>query len=289
MEHKNYIKTGLNSQHQIFFIASLLLSFVIAFFPVWKSLVFIWFRSDDYSHGFFIVPICLFIIWQKKGRLSKIDIRSSNYGFILILFSLLLYLVAYFAEIKTVAPLAMILFLSGAIIYLFGYRILNELLFPLFLLLFMIPVPSQIYAVSTIPLQLFVSAVSTGLASIMNIPVYREGNVIHLPEHTLQIVQACSGLRSMISLLTISAVFGYLTLRSNTLRAILFFSGIPVAIIVNIIRILTTVFASYYFNYDLARGSVHSIFGVVIFFLALIIIAITRGVLSIWDESATQK
>ena len=141
MEHKNYIKTGLNSQHQIFFIASLLLSFVIAFFPVWKSLVFIWFRSDDYSHGFFIVPICLFIIWQKKGRLSKIDIRSSNYGFILILFSLLLYLVAYFAEIKTVAPLAMILFLSGAIIYLFGYRILNELLFPLFLLLFMIPVP----------------------------------------------------------------------------------------------------------------------------------------------------
>jgi exosortase len=93
----------------------------------------------------------------------------------------------------------------------------------------------------------------------------------------------------MVSLLTLSTVFGYLTLKSNALRTILFFSGIPAAIIVNIVRVLVIVLAFYYFHYDLAGGSFHTIFGVVIFFLALIIIAATKGLLSIWDKSATEE
>jgi exosortase len=157
------------------------------------------------------------------------------------------------------------------------------------MLCFMIPIPAQIYATLTVPFQLFVSAVSSFLASIANIPVYREGNVIYLPEHTLQVVQACSGLRSMISLLTLSAIFGYLTLKSNSLRTILFFSGIPAAIAVNIFRILIMIAAFYFFNFDLAKGNVHTIFGLFIFIVALMIVAAVRGVLSIWDRSATAE
>jgi exosortase len=183
----------------------------------------------------------------------------------------------------------MILFIAGVIISFYGFKVLKELLFPLAVLLFMIPVPAQIYASLTVPLQLLVSAVSTWIASVLGIPVYREGNVIHLPEHTLQVVQACSGLRSMISLLTLSAIFAYLTLKSNFLRTILFLSGIPAAIAVNIFRVLAMAFAFYYFNYDLAHGSVHTMFGVVIFFLALAIIASVKGVLTIWDRSATAE
>jgi exosortase len=88
----------------------------------------------------------------------------------------------------------------------------------------------------------------------------------------------------MISLLTLSAIFGYFTLNSNGLRTILFLSGIPAAIVVNIFRVVVMAFAFYYFNYDLAHGGVHTIFGMSIFILALIIIAILRGVLSIWDK-----
>jgi exosortase A len=268
-------------------MALLFISFTVAFFPVWRMLVNAWYNSEDYSHGFFIVPICCFIIWQKKDKLAQLEIIPSKRAFVWVLFSLLLYLIAHYGEIRTLASLSMILFLAGAIFYLYGYSMLRELLFPLCIMVFMIPVPSQIYANLTIPLQLFVSATSAWLASIINIPVYREGNIINLPGHTLQVVQACSGLRSMISLLTLSAVFGYLTLKSNTLRTILFFSGIPTAIIVNAIRVLAVVFAFYYLDYDLTRGNVHTIFGVVIFFLALGIIAMTRAVLSIWDRSIT--
>jgi len=176
--------------------------------------------------------------------------------------------------------------LAGGVIYFYGFQMFKELLFPLFLMLFMIPVPSQIYATLTIPLQLFVSAVSAGAARILGIPVFREGNVISLPEYTLQVVEACSGLRSMIALLTLSAVFGYLTLRSNFLRTILFVTGIPAAIVVNIFRVLLMIAAFYYFQYDLTLGSVHTVFGVVIFILALAIIAGMKGLLSFWDTSA---
>jgi exosortase len=125
-----------------------------------------------------------------------------------------------------------------------------------------------------------------GISNLFGLPVYREGNVIHLPDRTLQVVQACSGLRSMISLLTLSAIFGYLTLKSNLLRTILFFSGIPAAILVNIIRVVLMVVAFYYFNYNLTTGTTHTIFGIIIFALALIFIAITKRVLSLWDKSS---
>lgn len=276
---------------RITFVLSVVLiaSFVLAYFPVWKRLVITWYGSDQYSHGFFIIPITLYIIWQKKGILAKTPIRPSWWGLALVIFSLLLYLLAHFAEIITVASFSMVLLLAGVIIYLYGVLVFKELLFPLVFLLFMIPIPGQIYSSLTIPLQLFVSEVSVWITSTIGIPIFREGNVLHLPDRTMQVVQACSGLRSMVSLLTLSAIFGYLTLKSNSLRLILFLTGIPIAIFVNIIRVSLMVLAFHYFNYDLTKDSVHTIFGVIIFFIALIIIAFTKGLLSIWDKSATEK
>jgi exosortase len=274
---------------QILQIAVLVSTFILAYFPVWRRLVTAWQSSDEYSHGFLIVPICIYLLYWKKEVLTKIAVRSSLWGLGLVIFSLLLYLFAHFAEIQTAAALSMVLLLTGIIIYFYGFLMFKELLFPLFLLLLMIPVPAQIYSSLTIPLQLFVSEASVWLVSYLGVPVYREGNVIHLPEQTLQVVQACSGLRSLISVLTVCAIFGYLTLESNILRSLLFFSGIPAAILANIVRVLLTVLAFYYFNYDLTKGTTHTVFGMGIFIIAFIIIAITKGLLSNWEKSATQK
>jgi exosortase len=256
---------------------------------VWERLVVFWSNSDEYSHGFLIVPLSAYIVWRKRDVLAEIGVKSSWIGLAVAILALMLYLFSHFAEIMTLTSLSMVLFLAGAVTYFYGGLMLKELLFPLFLLLFMIPIPSQVYAYLTVPLQLFVSKASVGIAQILDIPVHREGNVIHLPARTLQVVQACSGMRSMISLLTLSAVFGYLTLKSNLLRSILFVSGVPAAIIVNIIRVLLLVGAFYYFGYDLTEGSVHTAFGVVIFGLALIILFALRGVLSSWDRSKNEK
>jgi exosortase len=268
---------------------TLILAFIGAYFPVFESLVGAWYRSEDYSHGFLIIPVSLFLIWRKRDVLSRTQIAGSAWGLGIIFFSLCSYLLSHFAEIMSLASFSMVLFICGSVLYLFGRQVFKEIFFALLLLCFMIPIPAQIYATLTVPFQLFVSAVSSFLASIANIPVYREGNVIYLPEHTLQVVQACSGLRSMISLLTLSAIFGYLTLKSNSLRTILFFSGIPAAIAVNIFRILIMIAAFYFFNFDLAKGNVHTIFGLFIFIVALMIVAAVRGVLSIWDRSATAE
>ena len=276
------------SGYSIFLIAILIASFILTYFPVWKRLVLTWYSSDDYSHGFFIIPLCFYIIWRKKEVLAEIPIKPSSWGMALVIFSLLLYLFAHLAEIMTLTSFSIVLLLAGAVIYFYGFLMFKALLFPLFLLLFMIPVPAQIYAKLTIPLQLFVSKVSVGISSLLGLPIYREGNVIHLPGRTLQVVQACSGLRSMISLLTLSVIFAHLTLKSNLLRSILFLSGIPAAILVNIIRVLLLVFAFHYLNFDLTKGIIHTVFGLIIFILALIVIFIMKEILSVWDKSATQ-
>ena len=282
--------TLTTTKHSTLISASLLgalfVTFILAYFPVWQRLVLAWYNSDDYSHGFFIIPICIYIIWQKWDTLKETEVRPSRWGLVIVIFFLFIYIIAHLAEIVTVASLSMVLLVSGAVIYIYGFRIFKELLFPIAMLLFMIPVPAQIYSVLTMPLQLLVSKISVLAAQILGMPIYREGNIIHLPDRTLQVVQACSGLRSMTALLALSAVFGYFTLKSNTLRTILIVSGVPAAIVVNIFRVLIMVSAFHYFNYDLTKGNVHTAFGVFIFIIALFIIAATRKLLSLLDKPA---
>ena len=275
-------KTNLGQQQKVFLPVILLAAFFITYLPVWEGLVLAWSHSDEYSHGFFIIPLSLFILWKKKNILSRITPLPSAWGLAIIIISLLLYILADLAEISTVASFSMVPLLAGVTIYFYGFKILKECIFSLFLLLFMIPVPAQIYSSMTIPLQLIVSKAS-------GVPIHLEGNVIHLLGRVLEVVQACSGLRSLISLLTLSLIFGYFALKSNWLRAVLFVSGIPAAIIVNIIRVFFMVLAFYYFNLDLTKGSIHTIYGMAIFFLAIIIILIIRGILSTWDTPIQQK
>jgi len=220
-----------NTQNIILLLSLLLIAgFITAFYPVLKNLVLNWSNSDDYSHGFLIIPLSLYIIWSKKEILKKTPINPSISGLFLILFSLVTYIAAYYAEISTVSSFSLVILTVGIVIYYFGFSMLKELTFPIGFLLFMIPVPAQIYASLTLPLQLFVSTISSSIASAMGIPVFRDGNIIQIPEHTLQVVTACSGLRSMISLMALSAVFGFFTLKSNILRTTLFLTGIPISI-----------------------------------------------------------
>jgi exosortase A len=286
---QKFSKTNLGPQQKVFLSVILLAAFFITYLPVWEGLVSAWSRSDEYSHGFFIIPLSLFILWKKKNILARITPSPSAWGLAIIITSLLLYILADLAEISTVASFSMLPLLAGVIIYFYGFKILKENIFSLFLLLFMIPVPAQIYSSLTIPLQLIVSKASALMVSAVGVPIYLEGNVILMPGRVLEVVQACSGLRSLISLLALSLILGYFTLKSNWLRSVLFVSGIPVAIVVNIVRVFFMVLAFYYFNLDLTKGSIHTIYGMAIFFLAIIIILIIRGILSAWDTPIQQK
>ena len=272
------------AKHNIPLLAILLAGFLCVYYPTLISLIRAWSFSDDYSHGFFIIPISIYLLWAKRDELREVPVRPSNCGGILVVGSLLLYILARLAGIATLASLSIIPLICGIVIYLFGFAIFKKCLFPLAFLVFMIPVPSQVYSSLTNSLQLIVSKVSVWAAGLLSIPLFREGNIIHLPDRTLQVVQACSGLRSLMMLLTLSAFIGYLTLKSNFLRTILLVTGVPVAILVNIIRVFIMIIAFHYFNYDLTTETTHTIFGIILFILALAIIASTKRALSIWDR-----
>ena len=272
------------TRYNIPLLTGLLASFLFTYYPTLLSLIQTWSSSDDYSHGFFIIPVSIYLLWTKRDELTETPVRPSNWGGILIVASLLLYILARLAGIATLASLSIVPLVFGIVIYLFGFSVFKKCLFPVAFLIFMVPVPSQIYSSLTNPLQLIVSKSSVWGASLLTIPLLREGNIIHLPDRTLQVVQACSGLRSLMMLLTLSALFGYLTLKSNFLRAILFITGVPAAIMVNIFRVFLMIIAFHYFNYDLTADTVHTVFGLVIFILALAIIAATKWTLSIWDR-----
>ena len=267
-----------------FWSACVIASFIYATYPAWFSLIDAWSNYQAYSHGFLIIPLCLFLVFLKREELRNTSVKGSNLGLVLTILSLFLYLFAHVAEIVTIRSFSLILILVAVMLYLFGFQIIRKLIFPFSLFLFMVPIPSQIYSYLTLPLQLFVSKTSVWLASVLGVPVYSEGNIIHLPDKTLQVVKACSGMRSIVSLLTISAVLGYLTLHSNILRYVLFLSGLPTAIIVNIIRILLILIAIYYWGIDLTIDSFHIITGLVVFGSAILILILIRQCLLILEK-----
>jgi exosortase A len=255
-------------------------SFVFAFYQTWLSLVNVWMQSDDYSHAFLILPISLYLVWSKKNKLAQIPIVPSSYGLLLIFLSSSLFIFSNFAGITTLASFALVLSIIGIVLGLAGWRITKELVFPLFFLFLMIPIPSQVYYAATTPLQLFVTKVSVFVATLFDIPIYREGNVIHLPNRTLQVVAACSGMRSMISLGTLSLVFAYISLQSYSLRTVLVASAIPIAILINIIRVLAMVMAFHYYDYDLSVGSPHTYLGLFLFVIAIASIIMIQNLFS---------
>jgi exosortase A len=278
------------SKHSRIWACAVLIGFfVLAYFPVWKALVTTWLTYDQYSHGFLIVPLSLYVLWRKRALLSALPVRPSLWGLVLIILSLLVYVLAHIGQIVTVASFSMVTLIAGVILYLFGVPILKELAFPLFFLLFMIPVPAQIYSSLTVPLQLIVSKASVSIADFFGIPIYREGNIIHLPNQTMEVVHACSGLRSMASLLALAAILGYFTLKGNLVRVFLLISAAPTAVGVNVVRVLSLIGVFYYLNLDFTTGPVHTVFGMSIFILALVVMVALRHVLSRWDSHTVEK
>ncbi len=286
IEFKNLQQSTLMKSMLLFFLVA---GFIGLFFPAWQKLVSHWYNSEEYSHGFLVVPISLYIVWQKKDVIAKASVRPSNWGLAICILSLMLYVAAYLAEISTISSFSMVPFVAGIVLYLFGFEIFKIVFFPILFLCFMIPVPNQIFSTLTVPLQLFVSKISAEIASLLHVPIYRDGNILHLPDRTLAVVHACSGLRSLISLITISTIFGYFTLNRNILRGLLILSSIPIAILVNIIRVLLMVISFYYLSYDLTAGIIHTFYGIFIFILAIIFLALSKGVMSSWDKSIVQK
>jgi exosortase len=268
-------------------LSLLCLSFFIAYYPVWRDLISVWANNANYSHGFAVVPLSLFIIWRQRSELANAAgaAPGQRKGLLFATFALVIYLLALVGGIKTLASLSMIIFIAGAILYIWGYQVLRIMVFPLILLALMIPVPSQLLAAMTIPLQLLVTEIAGMLAGSIGIPIYIQGNLIHLPNQIFEVVEACSGLRSIMTLITLGTFMGYFTLNTNWQRILLIASSLPIAIVVNSTRVLAMVVFSFYFNIDLLEGKPHTFFGMGIFLIALLLFFSVQKILAQWQRT----
>lgn len=260
-----------------------LLLFIAAYFPAIQILTKKWASSEEYGHAFLTVPIILYMVLQRRENLTEEGCRYSAAGLALILLSTALYLFALLTEVHTIITLSMVLTLTGILIYLAGAKLVRILITPLILLLMLIPIPQQLYIQLTFPLQIIVSKISEIIINLAGIPIFREGNIMTIPGKSFEVAGACSGLRSMITLLTLSFIMGHYMLKKNSTKLILLAASIPTAIVVNIIRVVLTVLLFGFFRIDISEGKLHETTGLLVFVLALLILFLSQRVLESWE------
>ncbi len=260
---------GVSGLTPLFWFGALL---IVCYAPILQRLVQQWNSDEDMGHGFFVPVLAAWIAWQKRDAILAVVPKPNWWGLALVVFGAVqCYLATLGAELF-LARTAFVFSLIGAVLFLFGTETVRILKFPLFLLFFMVPIPAIIYNQITFPLQLLASRVATSaMINIFDIPVLRDGNVLELANQKLSVVEACSGIRSLLSLSFLSLIYGYFFEKKNWLRVTLFFSTVPIAILANATRVtLTAILAN--INPAYAEGLIHSASGWVIFMIALVIL-----------------
>jgi exosortase len=251
----------------------LLVAVLIALYaPVLKHLVGQWYNDSDYSHGFLVPLLSLYLIWQRRERLRQVARRPSSWGLLVVLFSIgLLFLGSLGAELF-LARISILGSICGLIVYFCGSALLRALAFPVAFLLFAIPIPALIYNEIVFPLQFIASKFATSTLETLNLfPIMREGNILIMPNMSLEVVEACSGIRSLMSLLALAAGYGYLAERSTVVRWLLFLAMVPLAIISNGTRVMTAALMAHYIGPSAAEGFMHEFSGWVIFVVATVL------------------
>jgi exosortase len=252
----------------VFWFGALL---ILCYAPVLARMAVQWWNDPDMGHGIFVPVVAGYIAWQRKDELLAAKPAPNWWGLALVIWGAFQLIVATLGAEIFLARTAFLFSLAGVILLLGGAARLRILAFPLFLLCFMVPIPAIIYNQITFPLQLLASRVADWVLTLFGIPVLREGNILELASQRLNVVEACSGIRSLLSLTFLSLVYAYFFDRRVWMRVALFAATLPIAIVANASRVTLTALVSEY-NPALAEGVFHYASGWVIFMVALVIL-----------------
>ncbi len=252
---------------------------IVAYFPILKHLVEQWYNDPDVGHGFFVPVVFAYIVWGRRERLMAMHWKPEWWGLALMAWGFLQAYIGMLGAELFLQRTAFLISLVGLLLVLGGRALVKELAFPLLLLPFMIPIPTVIYNSITFPLQLFASRVAEILLGAINIPVLREGNVLVLASQTLSVAEACSGIRSLLSLTFLALVYAYFFDNKPWMRWALFIGVVPIAILANAGRVTITGILSEH-NTELAQGVFHEMEGFVIFAIAFAMIFVLHQVIN---------
>ena len=226
-------------------IAALL---VAIYFRIAGKLVSDWYNFPDYSHGFLVPLFAGFLLWDRRDAVRQVKIEPSWAGLPLIVLGIVTVFFGVYGAELFLSRISFVIIAAGLVWTFFGMNMLRVVRFPLAVLLLAIPFPAIIFNQITFPLQLLASQLASSLLPLLGVPVFREGNVIQLPVMKLEVAEACSGIRSLMSLFTLAVFYGYFLEKTTLRRWTLALASIPIAVAANALRIVGTGLCVQYFH-----------------------------------------
>jgi len=241
-----------------------------AYFPTIVWMVDRWGAADSYfGHGFLIPFVSGYLVWRKRKELASILPSPSRWGLPLLVAGLLIHLVSAVIKVYFTSAFSILLSVSGLVLYLWGRKMLRAVAFPIFFLFFMVPFPLVVIGTATVRLKLFAAMCATQALHAMGFPALQKGHIIYMKNAVVAVDDPCSGLRSLLSLLTLGVLFAYLKRTSFPRRVLFFLSSIPIAMIANIIRIILLAVIADIYGVEIALKFFHDVSGFLVFALAL--------------------
>lgn len=260
--------------------STVLLSLVVLLYAsVLRLLIFQWWTDPNYGHGFFVPLFSGYILWQQRERWMNTEIKPSNFGFLVMLGAVgLLFIGSLGAELFT-SRFSLLVLIAGIILFLAGWKMLRAVAFPLAFLVFMIPIPVIVYNQITFPLQLIASRLATFWLEMVQVPVLRDGNVLVLSDLSLEVAEACSGIRSLMSLIALAVAYGHFAEPRRWVRYALVLLMVPSAIVTNAMRIVGAGVLAHRFGPQAAEGFLHQFSGWMVFLGTLVLIFVCHWIL----------
>jgi len=251
----------------LFFLALLILLFL----PVLGPLVSQWFNDENMGYAFFVPLVAGYVVWLDRARILAAPVKPCWPAMALVVWGFCQMLLGLLGALSFVSRTAFLVSMVGVVWTIAGRAVVRTLLFPIVLLLFMFPIPLYVYQKMTIPLQMLATQVAATGLETLGVPVLQQGNVLTLADHQLDVVEACSGIRSLLSLTFLAVAYGRLFETRTWVKIALLFSTVPIAILCNAARITLTGILTQY-KPEIAEGAYHAFEGWVIFMLELVVL-----------------
>ena len=249
-------------------VAAVAVAIVALYWGTLSSLVKHWASDDDFSHGFFVVPLAAYFLWERRDAFRRAPVQPSIWGAFFLAGSLLVFVAGRFGAELFLTRVSIVGVVAGTLLFLCGWRYLRIAAFPLAFLLLMIPLPAIVFNQITFPLQGVAARAGEAVIAVAGVPVLREGNILHVPGRALEVAEACSGIRSLMSLLMLAVVLGYFTEKRTGARVLIALASVPIAIIANAGRVAGTGLAAYWVSPAAADGFFHTFSGWLVFIVA---------------------
>ena len=272
-----------DQKHLIVWVLVLLAALGAVYWPIVLPMVRQWGSDQNYSHGFLVPVIAAYLAWMRKDDLLTAAVRPSAAGLPLIVFGLVMLLFGWLGTEFFTMRASLVVVIAGCTLYLMGREIFIILLAPLAYLLLMIPIPYIIYDAAAFPLKLLVTKVSVLSMKALGIVVWQEGNILMFLNITLEVADACSGLRSIMSLLALGTAYAFVLHPKTRDRVILIFSTLPIAVFTNCLRVIATGILAQYYGSAAAEGFFHEFAGLFVFGAAVVMFVALGASLKRWS------